>query len=98
MNVVEKIKGMGKRTPITLEKAKMIAITGQYCSVEQRIANFLSEINDLIEIKAMSAKFNCLVDLPEDLISHKEEIQKEYENRGFKIILVNESLFILNWK
>lgn len=87
-----------KRAPITSEKAKMIALTGGVCTEEERIASFITGINNLIELKARTSKFNCLVELPEDLVASAKSIQKEFEDRGFNIYKVNDNLFIINWK
>ena len=91
----------GRTSPITKEEAKMIAITGGNCTVEQRIKNFILEINNIIEEKARFSRFYCLVELPSDLVDVKETIAQEYINRGFTIYNLNPdclSVFVISWK
>lgn len=103
MNPIKQIKEQlfSEKTPITAEQAKMIAMTGSLCSREERINNFIADINGSVEYKVRTGQYYYLVVLPEDLLFSKAEIETNFKDRGFTISEVtpkNESLFVLSWK
>lgn len=103
MDIKNKIKEVIKdnSTPITAEKARMIAFTGCIITPEQRFKNFLSEINKNIECKTRCSAFYQMVEIPEDLMSERKTILESFTERGFTIYEVtpaNKEIFIIGWK
>lgn len=102
-NLIEKTKDLitGKQTPVTSDVAKMIALTGKVCTVEQRTNEFISEINELIMAKSRLSCFRILVELPKDLHSSSDKIKEDFKSRGFSIHDLNPIVvgtFIINWE
>lgn len=101
--IVEKTKDLlvGKQTPITKNSANMLALTGKMCSTEERASEFIKDINESITNKARINKFMILVEVPEELISKIELIQKDFMDRGFMIHTLTpeiKGVFIIDWK
>lgn len=96
--IVEKIKDLGKQPAVTKESVYMLALTGSVCTKEERLSEFLKELNEIIIEKARASKFRLLVEVPEELDS--EIIQKDLTDRGFIIYKINEvsDIFILSWR
>lgn len=102
-NFIEKTRDIlaKKSTPITKESAKILAITGDVCSVEQRIAYFVNDINESIVAKARNSQFRYLVEVPEDLIPQIKDIENQFVERGFTIHTLSPNVpeaFVINWK
>ncbi len=84
--------------PITAKKARMIALVGKNCSVEERIHGIIENINTNIQMKMKFSEFYQLVTIPRDILSHKEEIIDDFKNRGFIIYDVKDpNVFIVSW-
>lgn len=102
-NIIEKTKEIinAKQTPITMAGAKILAISGKVCSVEQRQAEFIRGINEAIIGKARVSQFRYLVEIPEDLIEQTSDIITEFKSRGFRIHTLEpkiEGIFVINWR
>ena len=102
-NIMSKTKEIlaGKNEPMTCEEAKMLTYTGNLCTMEQRVAAFIKDTNQRVIDNAKFGRFQCLVTIPEELISQIGTIQKEYKDRGFTIHTLEPKLdntFVINWK
>lgn len=90
-----------KNTPITADKARMIAITGSVCTMEQRLQSFIKEVNKIIADKVRFQEFYHMVVIPEDLISYRDAIIADFQSRKFAIYTVtpeNKEIFVISWK
>lgn len=101
--IVEKTKDLliGKQTPITKNSANMLALTGKMCTIEERISEFIKDVNEIITGKARINKFIMLVEVPEELLSKIDMIQKDFIDRGFTIHTLTpeiKGVFIIDWK
>lgn len=100
--LLEKTKDLlvGKQTPITKENVSMLATTGKICTVEERVHEFIKEINELVLTKARLSQFVCLVEVPKELFSQVSVIEKDFADRGFSIHKLDpiiEGIFVINW-
>lgn len=101
-DLLEKTKKMlsTKANPITKDEAKMLSIVGKVISIEQRLDDFLSEINKVIIDKARYSQKMYLVEVPEDLIGQTENIEANLTERGFHIHELSPKItgiFVVNW-
>ncbi len=101
-DLLEKTKKMlnAKANPITKDEAKMLSIVGKVISIEQRLDDFLSEINKVIIDKARYSQKMYLVEVPEDLIGQTENIEANLTERGFHIHELSPKIvgvFVVNW-
>ena len=101
--IMEKTKDLliGKQTPLDRNSANMLALTGKVCTIEERISEFIKNINESITNKARINKFMMLVEIPEELLSKVEIIQKDFSDRGFIIHTLTpeiKGVFIIDWK
>lgn len=101
--IVEKTKDLliGKQTPLDRNSANMLALTGKVCTIEERISEFIKNINESITNKARINKFMMLVEIPKELLSKVEIIQKDFSDRGFIIHTLTpeiKGIFIIDWK
>ncbi len=101
--IMEKTKDLliGKQTPITKNSANMLALTGKMCTIEERTTEFIKDVNEIITSKARINKFMMLVEIPEELLSKIELIQKDFSDRGFMIHTLTpeiKGVFIIDWK
>ena len=101
--IVEKTKDLliGKQTPLDRNSANMLAFTGKMCTIEERTSEFIKNINESITNKARINKFMMLVEVPEELLSKVEIIQKDFSSRGFIIHALTpeiKGVFIIDWK
>ena len=101
--IMEKTKDLliGKQTPITKESVNMLALTGKVCTIDERASEFIKNINEAILDKARVNKFMLLAEIPEELISKIELIQRDFMDRGFMIHTLApeiKGVFIINWK
>lgn len=101
-DLLEKTKKMlnAKANPITKDEAKMLSIVGKVISIEQRLDDFLSEINKVIIDKARYSQKMYLVEVPEDLIEQTENIEANLTERGFHIHELSPKIagvFVVNW-
>lgn len=96
--IVEKTKDflIGKQTPITKESANMLALTGKICTTEERVSEFIKDINETIIAKARVSLFRYMVELPPELISQSEIIEKDFADRGFSIHKF-DNVIIISW-
>ncbi len=88
-------------TPLTAEKARMIAITGSNCTPEQRMQQFIKGLNNIIRDKVRYEEFYLLVVVPEDLYPTRDIVIKDFKDRGFIIHEVtpeNKEIFVISWK
>lgn len=100
---LEKTKELlnNSKSPISKESAKVLAISGRICSLEQRKAKFINDVNESIVNRARTSKFRYLVEVPEDLLSITDNIINDFEERGFSIHTLEpkiEGLFVIDWK
>lgn len=89
------------KSPISKESAKVLAISGRVCSLEQRKAEFINGVNESIVNRARTSQFRYLVEIPEDLLSITKNIIDDLKERGFSIHTLEpkvEGLFVINWK
>lgn len=89
------------KNPINKESAKVLAISGRVCSLEQRKAEFINGINESIVSKARASQFRYLVEVPEDLLSITKDIIDDLKERGFSIHILEpkvSGLFVIDWK
>lgn len=101
--IMEKTKDLliGKQTPLDRNSANMLALTGKMCTIEERTSEFIKNINESITNKARINKFMMLVEIPEELLSKVEIIQKDFSDRGFIIHTLTpeiKGVFIIDWK
>lgn len=101
--IVEKTKDLliGKQTPLDKNSANMLALTGKVCTIEERISEFIRNVNETITNKARAYQFMMLVEVPEELLSKVEIIQKDFSDRGFIIHTLTpeiKGVFIIDWK
>ena len=101
--IVEKTKDLliGKQTPLDKNSANMLALIGKVCTIEERISEFIRDINETITNKARAYQFMMLVEVPEELLSKIELIQKDFMDRGFMIHTLTpeiKGVFIIDWK
>ena len=101
--IMEKTKDLliGKQTPLDRNSANMLALTGKVCTIEERISEFIKNINESITNKARINKFMMLVEIPKELLSKVEIIQKDFSDRGFIIHTLTpeiKGIFIIDWK
>jgi hypothetical protein len=102
-DLIEKTKRMlnPKANPISKDEAKMLSIVGKVVSTEQRLNDFLSEINEVIVAKARTSQRMYLVEVPEDLVEQTENIEANLIERGFHIHELSPKVvgvFVINWK
>lgn len=102
-DLIEKTKRMlnPKANPITKDEARMLAIVGKVVSSEQRLSDFLGEINEVIVAKARAGQRMYLVEVPEDLITYTEDIEATLKDRGFQVHELApkvEGVFVINWR
>ena len=78
----------------------MLATTGKICTTEERLREFIKDVNETILTKARLSQFVCLVKVPKELISKMSEIEKDFSDRGFSIHKLEpfiERTFVINW-
>ena len=102
-DLIEKTKRMlnPKANPISKDEAKMLSIVGKVVSTEQRLNDFLGEINEVIVAKARVSQRMYLVEVPEDLVEQTENIEANLKERGFHIHELAPKVagvFVINWK
>lgn len=102
-DLIEKTKRMlnPKANPISKDEAKMLSIVGKVVSTEQRLNDFLGEINEVIVAKARVSQKMYLVEVPEDLVEEVANITSNLKERGFSIHELNPKIsgvFVINWK
>ena len=102
-DLIEKTKRMlnPKANPISKDEAKMLSIVGKVVSTEQRLNDFLGEINEVIIAKARVSQRMYLVEVPEDLVEQTENIEANLKERGFHIHELTPKVagvFVINWK
>lgn len=83
-----------KEEPITAEQANLLALTGKIESLDKRISNFISEINEIIINRARQGKTFCALEIPIDLNSNINNVIENLEKRNFKIENFNQVLLI----
>lgn len=102
-NIIERTKDIlfKKAKAIDCNSARMLAITGKTCSSDDRMAEFVEEINASIENKARCGRFMLLVQIPKDLVDNSDIIKDNLISRGFSIHTfkpeINDS-FLISWK
>lgn len=90
-----------KQAPITKDYANMLAFTGKVCTLEERYAEFIKRVNEIIFNKSRASIFICLVEVPEELTSYITTIKNDFIERGFKIhelTPVIYNVFVINWR
>jgi hypothetical protein len=102
-DLIEKTKRMlnPKANPISKDEAKMLSIVGKVVSTEQRLNDFLGEINEVIVAKARVSQKMYLVEVPEDLVEEVANITSNLKERGFSIHELTPKIsgvFVINWK
>lgn len=103
MDIVNKTKEIFKKddSPITANKAKMLAIVGSICTQEERFNDFISEVNEDIMNKAKYSEFYHLMVLPMDLVPKWKEIKENFTQRGFivhEVIPSDKEIYVISWK
>jgi hypothetical protein len=101
--IMEKTKDLliGKQMLVTRDSANMLTLTGKVCTVEERISEFIKNINDIILDKARLGKFMMLIEIPKELLLKTDVIQKDFSDRGFVIHTLApeiKGVFIIDWK
>ena len=84
-----------KEEPITAEQANLLALTGKIESLDKRISNFISDINEIIINRARQGKTFCTLEIPIDLNSNINNVIENLEKRNFKTEIFNQILIIL---
>lgn len=83
-----------KEEPITAEQANLLALTGKIESLDKRISNFISDINEIIINRARQGKTFCTLEIPIDLNSDINNVIENLKKRNFKIEIFNQILLI----
>lgn len=83
-----------KEEPITAEQANLLALTGKIESLDKRISNFISDINEIIINRARQGKTFCTLEIPIDLNFNINNVIENLEKRNFKIENFNQVLLI----
>lgn len=74
--VLEKLKKIGTKEPISKEDANILALTGRVCTLEDRVSEFLKSVNEVIVAKARDQQFMHLIIVPKDILVKSKEIQE----------------------
>lgn len=97
-NIFTKIKG--DKAPITKDSANMLAFTGKVCTVEERVNEFINDVNESIVAKSRVSQFNTMIELPEELVNQMSIIKQNFVDRGFTIHELEPKLkgtFVISW-
>lgn len=101
--IIEKTKNILFKKPkaIDCDSARMLAMTGRVCTIEERMTEFMEDIDNSIENKAKYGKFMTLIQIPKDLISQTSSISDNLISRGFFIHTLEPEIkdsFLVSWK